>query len=74
MDQHARWSKLIEKLCWLEGAMMGPNTFNPDCFLLGYDLQPSVMMRLNGCQKNDLKLSHLTIHLSSILFPVTLAL
>lgn len=27
---------------------------------------------LNGCQKHDLKLSHLTIHLSSFLFPVTL--
>ena len=73
MDQHASESKLIEKLCWPEGEMMGPNIFNSDCFLLECDLQPSVTMCLNGCQKHDLKLSHLTIHLSSILFPVTLA-
>ena len=53
---------------------MDPNTFNSDCFLLEYGLQPSVTMCLNGCQEHDLKLSHPTIHLSSILFPVTLAL
>lgn len=51
---------------------MGPNTFNSDCFLLGYDLQLSVTMCLNGCQKHDLKLSHLTIHPSSILFTLAL--
>lgn len=50
------------------------NIFNWNCFLLGYGLQWSVKMCLHGCQKHDLKLSHLTIHLSFIPFLVTFVL
>lgn len=61
---------MTEKWCWLEGVMMGPNTFNPDCFLLGYDLQPSVTNAVLMVVKSMIWNFHISHHLFLLQLPL----